>query len=113
MKDLKDAIQKGTKAWADVPNATEWVEELRGNVDNVDMSEKRVHKTDKSIHELDLEAPLTINGVPLYPKREWVGMTDEEGAEIWGNAHDIDGNRLITPKEIVKQIEAKLKEKNT
>jgi hypothetical protein len=31
MKDLKDAIEKGTKAWADVPDATEWVEELRGN----------------------------------------------------------------------------------
>jgi hypothetical protein len=31
MKDLKDAIKKGTKAWADVPDATEWVEDLRGN----------------------------------------------------------------------------------
>jgi hypothetical protein len=29
--DLQTAIEKGTKAWADVPNATEWVEELRGN----------------------------------------------------------------------------------
>ena len=31
MSDLQIAIKKGTKAWADVPNATEWVEELRGN----------------------------------------------------------------------------------
>jgi hypothetical protein len=29
--DLQTAIEKGTKAWADVPDATEWVEELRGN----------------------------------------------------------------------------------
>jgi hypothetical protein len=29
--DLQTAIEKGTKAWADVPNASEWVEELRGN----------------------------------------------------------------------------------
>ena len=29
--DLQTAIEKGTKAWADVPNATKWVEELRGN----------------------------------------------------------------------------------
>ena len=54
---------------------------------------------------------------PFYtippPKREWVGLTEEEGAEIWGDAHDIDGRRLGTPKEIVKRIEAKLKEKNT
>lgn len=31
MNDLKDAIEKGTKAWADVPNASKWVDELRGN----------------------------------------------------------------------------------
>jgi len=47
--DLEEAIAKGTKAWADVPNASEWVDDLRGNVDKV--SEERVHKTDKSIHE--------------------------------------------------------------
>ena len=29
--DLQTAIERGTKAWADVPNASEWVEELRGN----------------------------------------------------------------------------------
>jgi hypothetical protein len=29
--DLQTAIEKGTKAWADVPDATKWVEELRGN----------------------------------------------------------------------------------
>ena len=46
------------------------------------------------------------------PKREWVGLSDEEGAEIWADAHDIDRNRLVTPKEIVRRIEAKLKEKN-
>jgi len=55
-------------------------------------------------------------GKPNYctePERKWVGLTEEEGAEIWGDAHDIDGRRLGTPKEIVKRIEAKLKEKNT
>ena len=55
-------------------------------------------------------------GEPLYtapPKKEWVGLTDEEGAEIWGDAHDIDRNRLVTPQEIVKRIETKLREKNT
>ena len=83
--DLQTAIEKGTKAWADVPDATKWVEELRGNtpdckthpdaphgfdrnashsadryvcecegwepVDDVDISEECVHKSDKSIHE--------------------------------------------------------------
>ncbi len=36
----------------------------------------------------DLEAPLTINGVPLYPKKEWVGLTAYEIQEIHsGNQH--------------------------
>lgn len=29
-QELEEAIKKGTKAWAGVPNATEWVDELRG-----------------------------------------------------------------------------------
>jgi len=51
----------------------------------------------------DLEAPLTINGMPLYPKTEWVGLTDEEIEHIadseWQEA-------------FVRMIEAKLQEKN-
>lgn len=27
-------VNAGTKAWADVPNASEWVDELRGNSDD-------------------------------------------------------------------------------
>jgi hypothetical protein len=46
-------------------------------------------------------------------KREWVEISDEEGAELWGDAHDVNGRRLITPKEIVQRISDKLKEKNT
>jgi hypothetical protein len=26
-------VEKGTKTWADVPDAAQWVDELRGNVD--------------------------------------------------------------------------------
>ena len=29
--DLQTAIERGTKAWADVPDATKWVDDLRGN----------------------------------------------------------------------------------
>ena len=46
--DLQTTIGRGTKAWADVPDATKWVEELRGN----DTTE--------------------------VPKREWVGLTKED-----------------------------------
>ena len=52
------------------------------------------------------------DGCLICDKKKWVGLSDEEGAEIWADAHDIDRNRLVTPKEIVRRIEAKLKEKN-
>ena len=51
----------------------------------------------------NLEAPLTINGVPLYPKREWVGLTEEDMEALFLNE---DGVRFA------RYIEAKLKEKN-
>jgi len=44
-------------------------------------------------------------GHPL-PEREWVGLTDEDIALI-------DWESLITRKDCVKAIEAKLKEKNS
>ena len=54
----------------------------------------------------DLDAPLTLNGVALYPKREWVGLTDSEVDNIvaypWGET-----------KNWIKAVEAALKEKNT
>ena len=43
----------------------------------------------------------------LYPKQEWVGLTDEE---IWEALGGIDCTR---PMLIARAIEAKLKEKNT
>ena len=56
---------------------------------------------------------------PLYtspPQRTWVGLTDEERDNIWhtiGNsdAHgDVDG---WSGRDVMKALEAKLKEKNT
>jgi len=45
---------------------------------------------------------------PLYPKGEWVGLTDEE---IWTVLQFRGYNKDTI--EIAKAIEAKLKEKNT
>ncbi len=44
--------------------------------------------------------------LPLYPKQEWVGLTDEE---IVGCATGL----IVGGMEFAKAIEAKLKEKNT
>jgi len=42
----------------------------------------------------------------MYYKHEWVGLTDEDIALI-------DWESLITKKDCVKAIEAKLRSKNT
>ena len=50
--------------------------------------------------------------VPLYlapPKKEWVGLTDDEIAKYWGDA--FAGNTQYVQK-FARIIEAKLKEKN-
>jgi len=91
-------------------------------VDNVYISEERVHKTDKSIHEpvawmkewedghinLWLYKPtMFYEGElqPLYtapPQKQWVGLTDEEKQRFKGLG-------LVG----VDTVEAKLREKNT
>ncbi len=43
------------------------------------------------------------------PKREWVGLTDEEVAELRLKTFDA----IATNHEVYRAIEAKLKEKNT
>jgi hypothetical protein len=56
----------------------------------------------------------------LFPKGEWVGLTDEEVDEIYTsvqlevNDHwDNGGTTMMFPLTLYKAIEAKLKEKNT
>jgi hypothetical protein len=55
------------------------------------------------------------------PKKEWVGLTDEEAKEVWkqlnydlnhGKFADDDSERHVIV-ELCRAIEAKLKEKNT
>jgi len=57
----------------------------------------------------DLEAPLTLNGVALYPQRAWVGLTLDERIELAKNVDWPVGAYC----EYAEKIEAKLKEKNT
>jgi hypothetical protein len=92
--DLQTAIERGTKAWADVPNATEWAEELRG------------YDTPEVTPDVDNAKLDTIAGV-LH--KEWVGLTDEE---IQAERHKLDLTAGWTYDHFARVIEAKLKEKN-
>ena len=93
-------------------------------VDADDTSQERVDEIVKDEHEpvawansFDLQnfdmkvrtGPDLHHTVPLYtapPKKEWVGLTDEE-IDAW----NIVGHESL--REFVRAIEAKLKEKNT
>ena len=50
--------------------------------------------------------------VPLYAKREWVGLTDDERAAIGREMAKTLPNRWID-FDYARAVEAKLKEKNT
>ena len=53
-----------------------------------------------------ITAPVTVDvePLPLYAQRTWVGLTDED---------EIDWEEGGNLKDLVKAIEAKLKQKNT
>ncbi len=40
-RKLAKAIEQGTKDWADVPDATQWVEQIRGHEDGKEEREER------------------------------------------------------------------------
>ena len=51
-------------------------------------------------------------GHKIQPQRTWVGLTDEEIADLW-SAQIFHINDLKLAKDFVRDIEAKLNEKNT
>jgi hypothetical protein len=90
--DLKEAIKKGTKAWAGI-DPTKWVDELRGGeeqepvapVDGVNISAERVDETAKCKHEpvqnmktYEIVCPHCNKPHDwTYLKGEWVGLDGE------------------------------------
>jgi len=60
----------------------------------------------------DWEEPV----IPLYTKQEWVGLTDKEIESILSDPNVAEmhrGNWLVLPFLFAREIEAKLKERNT
>jgi len=130
--DLQTAIERGTKAWADVPDATKWVEELRDNTPDCKTHPDAPHGFDRNAsHSADRyvcecegwEPPkrewvCCVCGDPKalgivhsadapcfhYTKREWVGLTKEDFYKKDDETVFVLG---------MKFAEARLKEKNT
>ena len=99
-------------------------------VDAVNISAERVDETVKGEHEpvafvngyfggyltITCFDPTLVlpDGLALYtapPKREWVGLTDEERRAI-GNGFENDNGHIPSWMSFARHIEAKLKEKN-
>jgi hypothetical protein len=61
LTDVQQMIERGTKAWADVPDATGWVEEMRGNVPAPTSQESRqVEPVAWLIESYDIYAKRTL-----------------------------------------------------
>jgi len=125
--NLKEMVEKGTKAWAGTPD--NWVDELRGGEEPVAwMCEANVFGSGgwkRSLCFVRNDNECFRNWEPLYAKpqsctevgtnngvlhKEWVGLTDEEVADYWVAAFNENGLYVQT---FASLIEAKLKEKNT
>jgi hypothetical protein len=61
-------------------------------------------KTQRKQLTQELNAPLTLNGVALYPQPEWVGLTVDELIDL--------ERKHRSHESLTRAIEAKLKEKN-
>ena len=112
--DLDEAIKRGTKAWADV-DPTKWVDGLRGEPEQ-EWIEDGFGTMWQKCGEKDCgKFVVKIGKVDCWngdcpenkPKREWVGLTDEDKHYL-NEVLNLQGRFPI-----IETIEAKLKEKNT
>ena len=108
-------------AWSDVPDATKWVDELRGDEEPEQepvawvktLSEPQPHCVTDLKYMSFADAKASVQYIPLYaapPKREWVGLTDEEIHEM---SNDFEEGYVFLYRSFAAAIEAKLKERNT
>jgi hypothetical protein len=94
-------------------------DERDGN--GVIISQERVDETVKQEHEpwcdsvtkLLLSMPPQIPPCNCKPKREWVGLTDEEMTALKQKSVMDGMTRIVSDFEYIRSIEAKLKEKNS
>ena len=100
--DLQTAIERGTKAWADVPDATKWVEELRDNTPDCKTHPDAPHGFDRNASHSEDRYVCECEGWEP-PKREWVGLTKEDFYKKDDETVFVLG---------MKFAEARLKEKN-
>ena len=112
LKAIKEALEKDEKWTPDDmayrPNGLSQPEQEP--VATLNISRFRGHLVN---HDFDYFGELPNGTHALYttpPKREWVGLTDDEFDACWNN---LFGTGNYNRRNVYQAIEAKLKEKNT
>ena len=80
-------------------------EQMTLDEERQERSQHLVSRCDMSIEDIKSEIDFILG----QPKREWVGLTDEEILEIKQDSEEFD---YLIPHLFARSIEAKLKEKN-
>lgn len=136
-KMIDTGIDRG--AWSDVPDATKWVDELRGDDEEWTPDDMAYRPNGLSIEEspnsttsavepvgeiVEAHGLIAVSipnmppvGMKLYtapPQREWVGLTEDEMFSMWLTASTATVKNPSWSRHIRfwKAIEARLKEKN-
>ena len=102
---------------------TERIVELRHRVNKLEIN-RRLDEADKFCQKPTIGSQIVsedwikaiekglVADVKEPPKRKWVKLTKEECADIWADAHDLEGKMIWTPVKLFDEITRKLKEKN-
>jgi hypothetical protein len=84
--------------------------------DNSTGKDKEFYERGKKMFDR-LNPPGTPEFKPYFPKREWVGLTDEElqniAKEFWSNTQRLFREHWDEIVAFMREAEAKLKERNT
>jgi hypothetical protein len=67
-------------------------------------------EADNMAHLKGLHAEVKPLATPPAAQRQWVGLTDEELRQVWYDDAPVEGGTYI---DKLRQVETKLKEKNT
>lgn len=121
---MKQALAKFERLWEigiDAEYKVELLPEIQALRQAIEQAEKQ-----EPVGWFDWDAKREIwvqvyphtHGKPLYdepPKREWVGLTDEESSELYNKNYDLyDTDMTFMDFFMVqREVETKLKEKNT
>ena len=104
-----------TERLKDWENATYWYYDKDGKLYSSNEVKLRISSKDNNLHFGDVPQYVQdLHGLlPLSIKRPWVGLTDEERNDCLVSADPCECLAEPEARQLIEDVEAKLKEKNT